>query len=830
MEHTTTEILGPFLTNTFGDRFFYSINRDAFNKIGAEALFQRHFGQSLFRENSLTVIIGTDSGLLPRFIAARGLPEGARYLFVELPEVMTRLHQAGVLEGLDDRIILATYDNWREQAEACRLTDYVFLANIRSTLSIGAEDGNHSGYHGLGRKVREELERLTWERNAQLGNEAFFIKQIENLAENRSPLSQLRGTAAGATAVILGGGPSLDEVLPWLKTNRDKLVIFAVSRIARRLLEVGFEPHIVVSIDPHAVSFDVSKEMLRFGERTLFINHYHTSSALLGQWRGRSLFMGQPLPWESPLNRDFTPSPGPTVTNAALAAAVELGFAEILLAGVDLCFSRSGHTHALGSNEHHAGPQLGRGQSWVETNGGWQAETSHDFAAAVHQLDYQAAMAAKRGIRVINLAQGAARMANVVYSPVAEFKLVSPPIPVFDRLLSSLPEETAQTRCDHYRTLLDELNRATVYLKKIKKLACDALDANDGLFGRKGKTADFKYKKRMDKIEKRLNSDFGDFAVLVKKFGIRHFLKMTRPDRDKEWSDEEVETAGRLYYEAYRDSAERLSGLVEEARMRVQTRIEEEMPAPSAQRLFAQWRKDGQPGRALVWRVRNFQATASLSAKDADQLIELEKEFEAILGLQETEHFRRSRKFSDLGQVRGKALTMFKRREETLLVQLIEGLNGVDRPEAIGLRQLCNGYLAELQDDPSLALESYQALMEQETGALVEDALRRVAAISLDGEHFEDARLALECLSGISPIYLPQYGDLLRLMGEMPAALDAYADYLEKVPDDLAAMLKLGRYYLELNIPDGARLMFSSVLEKDPQNQAAKTLLSQVLG
>ncbi len=106
--------------------------------------------------------------------------------------------------------------------------------------------------------------------------------------------------------------------------------------------------------------------------------------------------------------------------------------------------------------------------------------------------------------------------------------------------------------------------------------------------------------------------------------------------------------------------------------------------------------------------------------------------------------------------------------------------------------------------------------------------MHRVLSISLDRSDAEHALLAARCLSGMSPVYLPCYADLLRLVGAKNEALDIYADYLEKVPDDLVVMLKLGRFYLELGIEEGARLMFDTVLEKDPANQAATSLLSEL--
>ena len=52
--------------------------------------------------------------------------------------------------------------------------------------------------------------------------------------------------------------------------------------------------------------------------------------------------------------------------------------------------------------------------------------------------------------------------------------------------------------------------------------------------------------------------------ALTEKFGIKNFLKITQGDQDRDWDQDDVERLGRIYYEAYRDSAERLLNIVPE--------------------------------------------------------------------------------------------------------------------------------------------------------------------------------------------------------------------------------------------------------------------------
>ncbi|MDW7645466.1 MAG: 6-hydroxymethylpterin diphosphokinase MptE-like protein [Desulfuromonadales bacterium] len=825
IEQETTE---AFVENHFGDRYLFSINREAFNRVGSATLYKTWFGDSLFEEDTLNILVGTDSGLLPKYIFEKGIPSGSRYLFIELPEVDSVLKKELDWNAYPESLSCVELDHLFFEPLLTTLQQYQFLNRIVLRKSLAAEDAYLPEYATLFGMVHQALEHFAWQVNGSLGNEAFIRKQLENVAENRMPATYLMGIFPGKTAIILAGGPSLDDIFPWLLANRDKVVVLAVSRVCRRLIEVGLEPDLVFSIDPHEVSFDVSKDLLRFQEKTLFVNLYHVVSSLLGQWRGRSVYVGPRFPWESPLNVDTLPAPGPTVTNLALSTAVEMGFSQIVLAGLDLCFSKEGFTHARGSNERQAGPQLHEVRSQVETNGGWMAETDSAFAEAIEQIGYQAGSARDRGVTLINPAAGAAKIPNVTHIPVEKIDMPVQEQSIYDTLQAHLPQETSASRIKYYRTVLDELAQANASLRQIKKLASEALVANAGLFGRNGLDADFRYKTKMDGIEKKLNEKYSAFVPLVKKYGIRHFIKISRVDSAKEWSDNEIEKTGQVYYEAYRDSAASLLALVENAQERVRTRLEEEKPHPDFKQLIKQWQKDGQPGRVLVWKERSVVTSTELPPEIRQQVACLEKEFAIQLDNRETAHMARSRRYANLSGVTNKALFLFKNKEKERLRNLAEALSMHPDPVAKKYLLLVQGYLSELNCDDPLALEHYLSLVSEENAYLLEDVLRRIASLSLTTNHADNALMALEYLSSISAVYMPQLAELQRLMGMHRQSLDTYANYLEKAPGDVVTMLKLGQFYSELGIVEGCRLMYRSVLEVDPDNKVAMKLLEKV--
>lgn len=816
--------LGHFLTNLFGDKYLYAVNRTAFDAVGSEVLYVDFLGKTFLKENSLNIFIGTDSGLLLGHLGKQKLPAGSRFLFIELPEVIAKLNDNGFLKDIGPRIAVVSYEDWREKVDEFRLREYVYLARVEFIESVGAVDAFLPEYREIAWMVKQELQERTWNLRFELGNAVFIERQFHNLAENRVPASLLKNSFNNKTGIILGGGPSLDEALPWVRENQHRVVILAVSRICRQLLDHGITPHMVFSVDPQHESFELAREMFCFAEKTLFVHAYHAAPALVAQWPGRSVYLGPRLPWETPLNEETLPMAGPTVTNTALAAATGMGFSRLILAGVDFCHSREGFCHAKGTAEAAVGPRLGQFSPTLETNGGWLAETSPDLVCAMETMGQQAERALKRGCQVIHFADGAAKIPHVKHLSLRQITLQEVEEPPFLTLEKALGRDDAEKKIAHYRCMGEELEKAEVRLRQIKSLATRALACNVGLFGRNGKPADYKYKKRMDRIEETLNEDFQDFVPLVKGFGLRRFVEIVRPVEEMEWSDEEIEKVGRIYYESYRDSAEQLIRLIKATRNRLRSRLEEESASPDVGLLFQQWREDGLPGRLAVW--KNNHPDQRLASTCQQEVAELEASFTAIMTETETRVVRRARRINDLSGVQGKIQVLAKRRDLTGLQRLIHGLG--EHSDAVNARPLLclsRGYLAEFEGAFQAALVEYRAIIDGEFHATTEDALRRIVFISLEVEDFENALLALECLSGISPVYLSQYADLLKICGKYQESATAFSEYLTRVPEDMAAMLKLGRLYKDLGYGEAAKMAFGFVLEQDPNSGAAKHLL-----
>lgn len=818
-------ILGPLTVNSFGEQFLFNLNRHSFDKVSASSLFERKFSKTLFNENTLNIVVGTDSGLLPSYVLNKAVPKGSRFIFIEPESVISALQESSLLPEQNDRVRCISLPQLGEALREFKVTDYFYINAVRSSNAFCAQDDFINEYAELSWSLVEILTQLNWESNVSIGQEAFIDRQIKNVADNRLPAKLLKNAFEGQTVALLAGGPSLDEVLPWIKEHRDELVVFAVSRISKQLLAAEVMPDFVFSVDPQDISFDVSKEMLLFGSRTVFVCSYHAAPGLINQWHGPMLYLGQRFPWESSLNEPNLNGAGPTVTNSALSVAYDFGFSRVIFAGVDLCFTRDGFTHAKGSNEQLSGPRLNLTSLQVETNGGFMAPTGNDYAQAIKTLSLQARQFVAAGRKVISCAPGAAKIEGVSYLPLDELsidnKAVNAWAIVQDKLIHRIDE------MEYLDKLQAELRRAEYQISSIGRLAKQARSINDGMYSEAGVLENYKDKRELDRIEKKFKREHRHFAKFVKRFGIRRFIQVIKPFTDEDWTFEEARVLGNLFYDAYIEGSEKLKHLLEGAIQRVEARQQERQLEPDYGRMFQQWRNDKSYRRAMFWRERH--PDIKLSNELNEVFAEFNQLFDDVLHQQDTGHLARVKARSNLSIVRQRAGLLFKHRKVEQLSDLLKSLEKHPEQQSIEpFKSLIEGYMAELEGESGRALLAYQAIIDI-GDKLLEEALIRVASISIEREESHSVLLALQCLSQLNPVYLPYYADAQRLNGDPMAAIDIFGAYLQQFPADVLVQLKLAMLYIDCKIFEGADIMLNFILQQRPDYEPAIAVKKHLL-
>lgn len=832
--NTNTARISPLLTteNRFGDCYIEDFVGTTFESTNATIEFQRRFGDALFQENTLYVVVGSDSGLLPQFIIDRGLPRGSRYLFIEPGEIAPHIDSKFISTELATRIAISSATHWVECAHELALLNYTYSGKISYVRSCAAQQAAHRAYPALTQAVNRELRHLFWLFTAQFDSHIFFNSQLANLAENRVPSAHLRGSFKGKCAIILGAGPSLDELIPWIKQHRNDAVLIAVSRISARLLQAGIEPDIIVSIDPQFVSFSVSKEMLNLGNRTIFINGCHTTPLLLGQWPHQNLFLGPRLPWDDDDFDNIETIP-PTVTNNAILLAQEFGCSQIVLTGVDLCYSAAGHTHAQGTVEYAAGPMLGRIDYTVTTNAGIEAETNKGYYEAIKVISRQAVAASKHNCKIINLAITAAKIEGVEYIHPDALIIDEPLIQSAWQTLSSLlDKDSREDRCNYYNTMIELLDKAINDLIWIKKLSTIALNCNTKMAALINTSEYSKHKSQMEKIERRLEIRFKMMSKTVKRYNSVGFAKIITADSGDDWSADELFNKTKIYYEEFLHGATLLLEVINDAKQRLRSRIEEERPSPDFEMLFNQWQQDIGYGRADIWKQRHPETYKNASPQVKERIKSMHSQFHAMLSA-DKENFEQGFKnlisaANTFGSIVENSITYHAKGDVMGLKRISTGLSKRTEPLAIQTKLFTDGLIAELEHNPKQAEALYYSIDAEINSDLKQIALERIVNFSLVNEDYQTILPALKLLAESRVNYQPFYARFLALTGEVTEAIAAYTHYLQEYPGDLDTMLELGILLSDVGAREAAESALGHIMDTDPNHPAVEKL-TQIL-
>jgi hypothetical protein len=815
---TLQDDLGAIASNNFGEHYLFAVNRNLFQGTDASTVFRSYYGETLFEEDCFYIIAGTDSGLLYQYVKAHGIPKGSRYLFLEIPEILSLLE---IADENQDELVVTAEEDWLKVADGMQINKYACMSRLTLFRSLGVIHGHYSPYAQFWREIKKAFDAYLTNSRMMLQIRPFVTAQIMNLAENQVSATCLLNTFNGKTAVILAGGPSLDSLIPWVKKNRNNLLVIAVSRIGRALQDAGLSPDIFVSVDPQEHNLFVSKDMLAFQEESTLVYNYHLSPNLLASWSGSKAFIGPRYPWSTPLQPEFIPpGGGATVTNSSMELALNMGAAQIILCGADFCFNQEGFTHASGTAEKNIGPMPQLCQLQVETNSGRMADTENSYLQSSQYIDLQAEIAKKKGCRVINPSPDSMRLQHVEYIPVDDIQIEELDQPAKEIIRKNMPADEKNLRLKIYKEVLGEVDRILDELRKIKELASKGLEYNKKVYV--SENIDSKIAHKINRLEEQLNGKYSETINFIKTYDISRFTDIYRLEMAE--LEDKIKN-NQIFFQALIDTSNELDEILHDARMRTVNRIEEENPQPSIRNLLNQWQHDKQVGRAVQWVQHHQDSVKSLPEKLKNELVEFIDSFDKSIEESGKSYIAKIKHETELNGIIARAREQFLCHDKEGLYRIIASLKQhKDQAKAANFVHLVEGYIAELNNDFDAAIKSYSSISE-ELAQL--DALMRLFEIYTTRQDWENALAVLEALASISPTYIPMYADMLQATGDTEAAVGIYTEYLLNNPDDLDSMMRLGRLFLKEGVVDGIKWTMGYILEKDPENQEAKKILNE---
>ncbi|WP_220754704.1 6-hydroxymethylpterin diphosphokinase MptE-like protein, partial [Shewanella sp. KT0246] len=805
MTASNSVIKNQFAISQFNEYYLPSINRNTFEKVDSTTVFKQKFKQDIFTEDTLHIIVGLDSGLLVNYIIEAPKTEGSKYLFVELPEVMTMLN-IDLPEKQKEYLDVMSFDEFSKIIQSSHHNLFLVKNQVKVTLSLSASSGVIEDYSVCYNNICKLLSQKSSSLKANLNQKLFFAEQLLNASENQQPATILKNTFSGKTCVIVGGGPSLDEQLDWLKLNYDKLFIITVSRCASKLSLLGIPAHIIVSIDPQEHSFEVNREMMGLAHESLLVNSHHICHRILAQWQGRSVFLGEQLPW---IDSNNIPTVGPTVTNSSIRIAIEMGFSQILLTGVDFCHSSTGLTHTKGSVEAASGSDNSRINQWVETYAGNLAETPMSLFHAANALQQEATAYPKTNI--INLSINAAKIDGIQHIDVKNIK-IEPVSCTIKQFIENLPQKR-QKESQFFYSLEKELRAAKRSLNKIHTLSKEALSLISTAKKYSVKSDEYQQKiAGIERIESKINNQHSSFSKLIKIYGYFEFSQFLTTKETNDWSEEQMNSMTNKYYQAFEIMSKELNELVQQSLELVTVRKEELKERPSFVLLSTTWFYFNQPGRVYLW-INNAgkQIASNLPQRDNEVIIKLQNSYKVQLESRAHPYFSMKKKNQVLTNTLAKIIDLKQSKNIAglkLLATNLRPLISVDQ-YASRLFHLTQYFTFFLKNEFESALNSILSI-EESNRSEVEH--KQILLIAFKLHNLDLAEKTLNELVKYSDEYQPQHAHILSLKGENQQALDKYLNYLDKYPTDENTLIKLGIFLANIGQTEGARSSFSQVL------------------
>ncbi len=212
------------------------------------------------------------------------------------------------------------------------------------------------------------------------------VKLLTNFRSNIQNPTKLATDCFGQfekfPAIVCGAGPSLQEVIPFLKQNSDRFLIVGCGAGMQALLSAGVQPHLAVHVDPDPYH--------KFSKTSIpLFYQLRTSLDVVSQMKGSHFLMtgsGEfPLErWiEQKLGLECSTDGGWTAATCGASLACSLGCQAIYFTGID--FSASSTVYAKGVQP----PQEG---SLIQINlpDGTTVQTRSDWLLAAEWMNNRA--------------------------------------------------------------------------------------------------------------------------------------------------------------------------------------------------------------------------------------------------------------------------------------------------------------------------------------------------------------------------------------------------------------------------------------------------------
>lgn len=813
-------------TNSFGDKYFTALNNKAFDKVGATATFHKVFNEYLEHKNTLFIIVGSDSGLLINYLQKYQQDNGRQYIIFETESMIKYIEKnITVNKNLINILPIDTaFDTFKD-----KYIDYIAYSRYTLLKSLTIIDSVSEYYDNIWDIILDKFNVFGSNEAGHRTNNIFVDNHLHNISFNQIPLKKIQGLLKGLTAIVLGGGPTLDENINWVKENQDKLVIFAAARIAERLKQEQIKVDFFVTIDPFHASYDNGKSILLNDDQSILIHSNNAYTKLLAEWTGLRAYLGSRLPWDDAKCRQQHNliTYGPTVTNAMVGVAYFLGAKQIIFSGVDFCFSKDGASHESSSKEAQVGKHIDKNINKLVTYSGRIAETNHNFASAHESMEaiLKYIINNNPATKLYTLSKETAKMNHLDYCSAK--KII-------------IPEQDKCQAIAKIRTHLQfKLNSYKKHLKS-SKISCQEIrnicekttkSANKGkkialqLFINPEQTN--KLTSKMINIHQKLTKIMGEHAQFIFDYSTSSYKDFMDPSvKQENMTKDETKASFINYFTALINASTALQKSIETGITKLNHRIDETKGINKLVKLINNWHLYNEAGRPAVWLNLNKLRLADIPQEHQAAITSLLNSHQQEL--KQTETKLKKQLHSQSISMINSFVRIQKYFEEKKINDLESFINYIvekDHENADNLYKIGLGYLYELKDMPNEAIEEYLKLTDDK---LLMNGLQRIVSITLTQKNYTSALDALEVLVNYSDEYYVAYADVLHITGDAQGALKVYTHYLQFYDKDISTWIKLAKLLINNGQPNEATEIVNKIKELDPENDAVEQIMNLI--
>ena len=792
-----------FSENQWGERYIDSLNRQTFTSAPSVQYFDSHLAIDFDKTNICYIVVGSDSGLLIKYFESRMKASGTRAVFIEPDDIyQTLLSECDDFLTEDGRLLSTSEDKdtgsnirlhsnsrWRNEVLDGGDVSWFHGGELEVVESLCCLKDYTQSYLPLFKDVRSELDKRLFEVRNELGNKTFTRTQIINAADNVLPLLRNPEFGKDQTAVILGGGPSLDTHLDWIVENQESLFVIAISRICSKLQAINFKPDMVVSIDPYHYSYDASKHGVLWDDVPL-IYGYHVAPQLLQEWQGPKFYLGTRLPWtstQSDIAKNTIPAAGPTISHTATVVASQLGFTQILLTGVDLCYS-SVTTHAKGSPEaaFQTLPSLYDAQ--VETYAGAMAGTQYVLQHSIKSLEQIGAAVNEFTTVLFNLNEHAAKIPCIPHINISEVVLSNKKADFTGHSKAFSEFDSSKD----LKELASNVSDARTHYHFIKRSCQNAQRIIDRMYSSSGKSNPAHFSEKLDKIDRQIEKRAADYLYSIKYYQSDLLISLKKPSGFDEMENAAMEEWIRAYYKILADGADVYLTMIKDLEFRLQLRRAEFERTKSVEVLIDIWETDATPGRVLQF---SDEAISQLTIDEQNLVAASKSAFLESIHNSDTVLSRKLKSYNlDIDNCMRSLTYLYNISNKADLTLLSDNLINSDWPGNI-LRAFAIGLIEDIDKRHENAISHYQFVidtcserLDQQTESLesmqriIEESLVRMTQAYLNLKQHDSACTTLGTLCEILPQYVMAYAKLLNLCGNIDAALEILNIYIEHYP------------------------------------------------